>query len=515
MQQTWEMIPKSQDDNSLITDAIADAIDDHNNDVDAHLGPNQAMQSHRAAEIIDHLAESVVNDKLKPNARTYVAIVDNNSPADYDNIEDALDYANNLGGGTVFVRRGNYTPSRQLKFKYGVDLIGEGPGETVIIRTAGINDYMALDGSIPVDIVKWPTVYLHEGSDQMECDNPPNLTAYDLDNAYIELPNWDGYLYPTDGDYYLYSYYVAEEEMTLIDVNVQPVLRGTAGQTTVSMAGWKLIQNEINPDGLILMSKSGNTVGAVDSYDGAGTFTMSEPLAADIEEIGLSFAADGGRMSRIESVTINCAGLNSMISATRADGRAYLRDCSFTEVKQLTKGNLKNVTIEDTNIEFIDDEISLETGGAIFRNCRLTVPDTATITDFGGDGTVFENCEFYGGPLAGQNIMPTIAPNTQLNGCYFQNCLAGYICNYNPAFLEGAFNGPSFIGCRIFNSSSGNILFTGAGISVIGCKIYSQTSSYVGFPPGNTDCNFSGNIIKGTKPTDVTNNVYGANRYYT
>lgn len=133
MQQTWEMIPKSQDDNSLITDAIADAIDDHNNDVDAHLGPNQAMQSHRAAEIIDHLAESVVNDKLKPISRAYTAIVDPTTEYDYDTINSAHDYVKSIGGGNVLVRAGTHYLSETIELDGTVNFIGEDLDTTIII----------------------------------------------------------------------------------------------------------------------------------------------------------------------------------------------------------------------------------------------------------------------------------------------------------------------------------------------------------------------------------------------
>lgn len=63
--ETWQDLPKAQDDDETIEEAIARFIDAHNDDVTAHLAENQSLQSHRVNEIIDHLAASIIADKLK------------------------------------------------------------------------------------------------------------------------------------------------------------------------------------------------------------------------------------------------------------------------------------------------------------------------------------------------------------------------------------------------------------------------------------------------------------------
>ena len=62
--QTWGMLPKSQTDNETIEEAIARLIAAHNDDETAHLDTGQSLQSHKASEIIDHLAQSVYRDKM-------------------------------------------------------------------------------------------------------------------------------------------------------------------------------------------------------------------------------------------------------------------------------------------------------------------------------------------------------------------------------------------------------------------------------------------------------------------
>jgi len=64
---TWGELPKSQIDNQKISEAIADAIDSHNDDSAAHQSSGQSLKSHKAESVIDHPAGSVIEDKVKDN----------------------------------------------------------------------------------------------------------------------------------------------------------------------------------------------------------------------------------------------------------------------------------------------------------------------------------------------------------------------------------------------------------------------------------------------------------------
>ncbi len=68
---TWGTTPKSQTDNELVEAAISRLIEAHNDDPDAHLGTGQSLQSHRASDIIDHEARSIVADKFASGAILY------------------------------------------------------------------------------------------------------------------------------------------------------------------------------------------------------------------------------------------------------------------------------------------------------------------------------------------------------------------------------------------------------------------------------------------------------------
>jgi len=512
-QLNWGNLAKDLNNPQTIAEATAAAITVHNDDPDAHIGPTRALESHRAAEIIDHRAESIVNDKIRPNARTYIAIVDNNSPADYDTIEDALDYACTKGSGTVYVRKGNYTPTRQLKFKYGVDLIGEGPGETVINRTAGVSDYLALDGGVPVSWNRVPTIYQYANDQLFEVDLPANVAAADLVGTYIEMPWGDGYVDSVNQSGQLYWWDNAPTTDQFYDMEFVPVLVRGSAANIVHVNGWQLITSMPDGDGLVMCNKYNSAIGVVDTYLGNGDYRMTADVPVNMKEHGLQFKAEGGRMSIISGVTIACYGSGAIFKNNDTNGRLYVRDSAFTGVTTIVDGNGKLMTIEDTDITFNGGSPTVQTGGAIFRNCRFMFSNCSGCSYLGGDGTVFENCNFYGGLLSGSNYLQYIPWNTMFNHCNFTNFAAGNVVNNFLTFMQDTARAPRFIGCNFMNSSGGNIYFRGRGLIIEACGFHSQQSNYIGMSSDSKRCIFTGNVCKGVQPTAPalclqTNNVY-------
>lgn len=72
---SWGLLNKSGVDPEKVEDAISRLVEAHNDDETAHLETGQSLQSHKASEIIDHLAQSIVNDKLISYARAHTAIL--------------------------------------------------------------------------------------------------------------------------------------------------------------------------------------------------------------------------------------------------------------------------------------------------------------------------------------------------------------------------------------------------------------------------------------------------------
>jgi hypothetical protein len=61
---TWGMLPKSQEDNETIEEAINRIVAEHEADPEAHTGENESLAAHREFETLDHKAGSVLADKL-------------------------------------------------------------------------------------------------------------------------------------------------------------------------------------------------------------------------------------------------------------------------------------------------------------------------------------------------------------------------------------------------------------------------------------------------------------------
>ena len=59
----WGLLPKSQTDAETIEEAIAQLIAEHETDSGAHTGSGESLETHKAQDIIDHKAGSVLADK--------------------------------------------------------------------------------------------------------------------------------------------------------------------------------------------------------------------------------------------------------------------------------------------------------------------------------------------------------------------------------------------------------------------------------------------------------------------
>jgi len=142
----WQELAKSPLDPQTIEEAIQAAIDVHNQDPDAHMGSEQAIQNHRTAEVADHPAQSVVNDKIFPAARAYVAIVGSGADGDFATLDEAIDYAASVGGGDVLIMPGTYAPQDLIVLPQTVNLVGIDRDSCIITGGYGQGGYF-----MPVD----------------------------------------------------------------------------------------------------------------------------------------------------------------------------------------------------------------------------------------------------------------------------------------------------------------------------------------------------------------------------
>lgn len=117
-------LSRAINDPTTIDQAISIAVQAHDDEPTAHLEAGQSLTTHRAAQIIDHLAESVVNDKLASIARSYVAIVGSGLAGDYSTIESAVTYAKTVGGGTILLTPGHYYLSGIVNLPLSINIEG-------------------------------------------------------------------------------------------------------------------------------------------------------------------------------------------------------------------------------------------------------------------------------------------------------------------------------------------------------------------------------------------------------
>jgi len=163
----WGNLYKSQISLEKIETAVLRMIQDHEDDEDAHVEVGESLYSHKASEIIDHLVDSIITDKIKDgeitnvkitvNSRAYTAVVDAAGLADYTDIQLAINYVHGLGGGKILIVPGTYTINANLLLYDDVAIEGLKKSECIIDFNGShgqiitFTDYVEYDtGSISV-----------------------------------------------------------------------------------------------------------------------------------------------------------------------------------------------------------------------------------------------------------------------------------------------------------------------------------------------------------------------------
>jgi len=128
----WGALAKSQISLEKIEEAITRMIQDHEDDPDAHIEVGESLQSHKASAIIDHIADSIITDKIKDGEISGIKIgvsgkffecIVAASDGDYTSIQDALDD----GKKRIYVKAGVYTISSTILIESS-DVVIEGEG---------------------------------------------------------------------------------------------------------------------------------------------------------------------------------------------------------------------------------------------------------------------------------------------------------------------------------------------------------------------------------------------------
>jgi len=100
MSEVWGLMPKSQDDPETIEEAITRIVGEHNDNNTAHAGTGQSLDVHRQSEVLDHLALSIVADKiasgqLSIDKMSYERFF---TQLDFSLFNDTANFTNSFGG---------------------------------------------------------------------------------------------------------------------------------------------------------------------------------------------------------------------------------------------------------------------------------------------------------------------------------------------------------------------------------------------------------------------------------
>lgn len=168
----WFGLSKTATDPQTIDEGMDVKIGDHNNDPDAHMLVGETLDLHRNNSVIDHPAESVVNDKIEVSARSYVAIVDPLSDENFDTIEGAIAYAITAGGGSIYVVAGTHYLSTAVKLPLNIYLVGDSALTTIISCGYTSGEYFSIDKTIVDPLGIW-------GFENIVFDNLAGGAIYD------------------------------------------------------------------------------------------------------------------------------------------------------------------------------------------------------------------------------------------------------------------------------------------------------------------------------------------------
>lgn len=515
---TWGSLARANNDPTVIDEAIATAIDAHKADPDAHLGDDESLQSHRASEIIDHRAESVVNDKIRFGARTYAAIVGTEEGDDYDNIEDAIDFVRSKGTGSIYIRAGNYTPTRPLKVTYGIDLYGEGPGETVINLDSAGKKYLNYAQLYQLTVLPIPTIYTYTDSDVVDVVMPSGISSAALADMYVILDFVEGYFYPGAPEGQAYLPDVATGDFELTDVVVQPSLYASVASDIVHINGWELCDNFEDFIGEFLICDGGD-IGIVEDYLGNGDFKLVANSISDVaRSIGITTYSQYVKLSVLQGVSIDFNGNDYGFIIAPYGPRLYVRDCAFLDCGGLFKTDAYlntlsagGVTVEDTNIYCTAADTNLDISGAVFRACTFYFASGASAVALGGIYSRFDDCGFTTTDFIDRDVLQNVQRYARFNNCTFNRMTTGLVGNQASSWgaTHDMYN--IFSDCVFLRQTASTLYFKGYAISVVGC-FFQGNETTVGLDSASRYCVFSGNIGGSGIASTPTNCQVGLNQ---
>lgn len=518
----WGNLNRAVNDPTLIDEAIGQAIEAHESNPEAHLGADESLQSHRASEIIDHRAESVVNDKLALRARHWTAIVDPTSESDFDTIEEAVSYAALSMPGDILIKAGTHFISSSLYVPPTVSIYGEGREETII-------DYIGPAATV-MDIQPY--------TDGIYC----GLTGVSLSIG-TNIVNFSGASVPIDNNMigmtiitYQSSVEIIRTVLAVIDGNKLEVSGAalTAGSvvnnslfyggTIVDGANYLTLGNSyglsarnIYAGQTLYLGKyysTKTTLGVVDRVDNDGNIWLREPYSGAtvvgvIEgyletrpwNVMCDFSLNMGagtvgiyteyEDSYISLLRVSVVGAGTALSYSTVydSSSSSVRDCRFT-----CTANTRIISVR----------------GFLFDNCEFEWTVNVTADSIYAADVVFENCLFRGTPGGGVAPFSTSSNKVIYARCDFVN-IKSFVLRGDPA--NAGYLTSRVDNCTFLMRASQTLGLNGRGVYFTNNIIRGTTGAFT-LATGSQRNVVSQNISDGAFTNNGTNNIMVNNSTY-
>lgn len=508
----WENIPKSQADPTTIDEAIGDAMDVHNADSEAHMAALGSLGEHRENSVIDHPAESIPNDKTFINSRRYIAIVDPNSGEDFDTVAGAVDYAARIGGGDIFIRRGNHFITDDLAYYPNISLQGEGKGESVLYFIGGTSDKITFRQSLPSNDILAGTTTVTVGSDNVTFTIP--LTG--VDSEYIGKSLRVNSAYGSD-----YAEVIAVVNTTTVKVaqvsegngsianaRFQDGADFTNNSSVITLTGSQTIEGSMALVGTNVYRGSIDTGIKVVGFIQPNQILLSEQYSGTTGFDYIQFRFPTGYTVAMDGITfVNQTG-DDLFGSGFYTPILNIQNCAFEGGDGYIRFGYQGTYIADCDFE-CDTTNAVSLGaGATFERCRFT----ATVNASRGIGNDLDI-----------TVRDCIFNNAGFSNCLWFNHYGGVYALYNNTFLgcdsftltgieEGIYKiQPIAIGNRFSFTSGDRLTLTGPEGQFIGNRVETSSSSIL-LDASSSKWIVVGNVSKGGvtnsgSSNQVANNV--------
>lgn len=482
----WGALQRAVNDPTTIDEAIAASVAAHNNEAESHLGTEQSLEMHRENPIVDHPAESIVNDKIQAGARRWVAIVDPNSESDFDTIQGAVDYAARVNPGDILIKSGSHYVDDNLILPPTLSLYGQGLAETNIIFDGVAGEAISYVRSSTLLLGSYSNAVAVTGTNIVNFSSISNPDGRNLVGAMFLVAN---------GGLIVLRRVVAILSSTSVSVAGASLTAGTA-YSGGFRAGFEFVNgsNEVTcysslsdvydqlfvgfDSSIFTTASTSASMGALLKILADGTLIFDSPFSGSSIDGQISLTAQSRTVVDIFGISFDGGGVSTILFDDNEAASYNITNCEFSN----SEAPLLLAPYPDGLLTRIE--------GCIFT---LDI-STATVTSH---NSLFSGCYFI---RTTSNSVKCVEGNGSVyDGCFFV-CNFGLSVDAFPAYADRSVRKNCYIGGqRSFVLPGGTAGNQSNGIRVESCDISMNSSQTLGL--NNRGNYFVGNRISGTTGT--------------